>query len=108
MSKSDLVDLGVVLHIRPTVDHKLEKATWLPKSVIELEPLPRSKRYMLTLPERMAVDKASSDDPRRSYLDRPRLSGCRGVLRRPRRARRHPIKRRRLARSTSPAWSIPT
>jgi hypothetical protein len=54
---SMMVDLEVVLHhktdsaVLVSLDGDRAKAKWLPKSPIELEPIPRSKFHTLTLPE---------------------------------------------------------
>lgn len=58
-----LVDLEVVLHqqtdraVLVSLAGDRTKAKWLPKSAIELERMPDSTHYTLTLPEQLAMDK---------------------------------------------------
>jgi hypothetical protein len=57
------LDLEVVLHhqtdraVLVSLDGDCTKAKWLPKSAIELERMPDSTHYTLTLPEQLAIDK---------------------------------------------------
>lgn len=61
--KSDIVDVTVALHYQTdkavlvSDDGTRERAVWLPKSAIEIEPLPNSKFFVVSLPERLAIDK---------------------------------------------------
>lgn len=65
--RSDLIDLAVVIHhetkpgranegaILVSDDGDRTKAVWLPKSAVEIER--RNDATILTLPERLAIDK---------------------------------------------------
>ncbi len=61
-SRSDLVDLALVLHhetekaILVSDDGNREAAKWLPKSQVEIEPQPGGT-VIVTLPERVAIEK---------------------------------------------------
>jgi hypothetical protein len=58
-----LVDLEVVLHhqtdraVLVSIDGDRANAKWLPKSAIEIEQMPRSTTYEITLPIDLATEK---------------------------------------------------
>ena len=62
--RSDLVDIEVIVHHETkgdngaflvSLDGERKNAKWVPKSVVEIER--RGKFHVITLPERMALDK---------------------------------------------------
>ena len=63
MTKSDLVDIEVVIHaetdkaIKVSNDGEKANAVWLPKSMIEIEPNLGIGIVIISLPERLALDK---------------------------------------------------
>ena len=61
--RSDLLDIAGVIHhetakaiLFSDTDDK-EGAVWLPKSAIEYEPAAQRGYHMVTIPERLALDK---------------------------------------------------
>lgn len=64
--RSDLVDLTLFLHVETDKAWRVSdngsdtKAVWLPKSQVEMEPLPGSKggrEAVFTIPEWLAIEK---------------------------------------------------
>lgn len=59
----EIVDVTVVVHHRTekavlvSTDGERESAVWLPLSAIEIDEPARSRTAVVTLPERLAIDK---------------------------------------------------